>query len=291
MKPVAFDYVAPESVDAAVAALAAANGEGKVMAGGQSLMPLLNFRMARPSVVVDLLRIPGLASIEKNGGTVAIGALTRHADLEFSDVIAAKLPVMAAAMPHVAHLAIRNRGTIGGSLSHADPAAELPMLAVFYGATIKAQGLGGRREIPAEDFFVSALTNCLEAEEIVFEIDFPILKEHTGWAFEEVARRFGDFALASIAVSFALLDGAIADARVAVMGVADTPLRLRTAEDALNGARGGAEDASQFAKAVRGSVSPSDDIHVSAEYRKNLIGALAEKAFAAAWTRALGEKA
>jgi CO/xanthine dehydrogenase FAD-binding subunit len=290
MKPAAFDYVVPESLDAAVAALAAANGEGKVMAGGQSLMPLLNFRMTRPSVVVDLLRIPGLASIEKKGDTVAIGALTRHADLEFSDLIAAKLPVMAAAMPHVAHLAIRNRGTIGGSLSHADPAAELPMLAVFYGATIKAQGLGGRREIAAEDFFVSALTNCLEAEEIVFEIDFPILKGHTGWAFEEVARRFGDFALASIAVSFALLDGAIADARVAVMGVADTPLRLRKAEDALNGAKGTAEDESRFAKVVRASVSPSDDIHVSAAYRENLIGALAEKAFAAAWTRALGEK-
>jgi aerobic carbon-monoxide dehydrogenase medium subunit len=290
MKPVAFDYVVPESLDAAVAALTAANGEGKVMAGGQSLMPLLNFRMTRPSIIVDLLRIPGLALIEQKDDTVAIGALTRHADLEFSDLIAAKLPIMAAAMPHVAHLAIRNRGTIGGSLSHADPAAELPMLAVLYDATIKAQGPGGRREIPAEDFFVSPLTNCLDADEIVFQIDFPILKGHTGWAFEEVARRFGDFALAAIAVSFALLDGAIADARVAVMGVADTPLRLRKAEDALNGASGGAEDASQFAKVVRASVSPSDDIHVSAEYRKSLIGALAERAFAAAWTRALGER-
>src|SRR5271167_1568665 len=138
-------------------------------------MPLLNFRMTRPSIIIDLLRIPGLASIEKKGDTVAIGALTLHADLEFSELIAAKLPVMAAAMPHVAHLAIRNRGTIGGSLSHADPAAELPMLALFYGATIRAQGPRGRRDISAEDFFVSALTNCLEAEEIVFEIDFPIL--------------------------------------------------------------------------------------------------------------------
>jgi carbon-monoxide dehydrogenase medium subunit len=290
MKPAAFDYLVPESLDAAVRALATANGDGKVMAGGQSLMPLLNFRMTRPSIVVDLMRIPGLTSIELKGDTVSIGALTRHVDLEFSDLIAAKLPVMAAAMPHVAHLAIRNRGTIGGSLSHADPAAELPMLAVFYGAAIKVQGPNGRREIPAEEFFISALTNCLEPDEIVFEIDFPIPKAHTGWAFEEVARRFGDFALACIAVSFERHDGQIADARVAVMGVADTPRRLREAEGALQGLQGGSKNAMQFAEVVRSCVSPSDDIHVSAGYRKNLIGALAEKAFLTAWARAAGER-
>jgi carbon-monoxide dehydrogenase medium subunit len=161
---------------------------------------------------------------------------------------------------------------------------------VFYGAVIKAQGPQGRREIPAEEFFLSALANCLEPEEIVFEIDFPIPKAHTGWAFEEVARRFGDFALACIAVSFELRDGLIADARVAVMGVADTPRRLREAEDALRGASRGAGNAARFAEVVRSCVSPSDDIHVSAEYRKNLIGALAEKAFMTAWARAAGEK-
>ena len=289
MKPAAFDYVAPESLEAAVRALVSADGDGKVMAGGQSLMPLLNFRMTRPTVIVDLLRIPGLSSIEPKGDAVTIGALTRYTELEFSDVIAANLPVMAAAIPHVAHLAIRNRGTIGGSLSHADPAAELPMLAVLYGATIKAQGPRGRREIPAEEFFVSALTNCLEPDEIVFEIDFPILKGHTGWAFEEVARRFGDFALASIAMSFTLHQGRIADSRVAVMGVADTPLRLREAEETLNGAIGAREDRTRFAEVVRASVSPPDDIHVSGKYRKYLIGGLAEKAFAAAWSRATGE--
>jgi carbon-monoxide dehydrogenase medium subunit len=289
MKPAAFDYVAPNSLEAAVEAIAAANGDGKILAGGQSLMPLLNFRMARPSVIVDLMHIPGMSFIERRGDTVAIGALTRHADLEFSDLIAQKLPVMAAAMPHVAHLAIRNKGTIGGSLSHADPAAELPMLAVFYGATIKVQGTSGRREIPAEDFFVSALTNCLDPDEIVFEIDFPVLTSHAGWAFEEVARRFGDFALASIAVSLEILDSRIVDARVAVMGVADTPRRLREAEDALRG-EGEPKTAAKFGKIVRACVSPESDIHVSAEYRKNLIGALAERAFTTAWTRAVGAK-
>ena len=152
------------------------------------------------------------------------------------------------------------------------------------------QGAGAGRSPgnSREDFFVSALTNRLEPDEIVFEIDFPVLKAHTGWAFEEVARRFGDFALACIAVSFELRDGRIADARVAVMGVADTPRRLREAEDALRGAKRGAESAARFAEIVRSCVSPSDDIHVSAEYRKNLIGALAEKAFATAWARAAG---
>jgi carbon-monoxide dehydrogenase medium subunit len=289
MKPAAFVYIAPNSLEAAVEAIAAANGDGKILAGGQSLMPLLNFRMARPSVIVDLMHIPDMSFIERRGDMVAIGALTRHADLEFSDLIAQKLPVMAAAMPHVAHLAIRNKGTIGGSLSHADPAAELPMLAVFYGATIKVQGSGGRRDIPAEDFFVSALTNCLDPDEIVFEIDFPVLTSHAGWAFEEVARRFGDFALASIAVSLGILDNRIVDARVAVMGVADTPRRLREAEDALRG-EGEPKTAAKFGKIVRACVSPESDIHVSAEYRKNLIGALAERAFTTAWTRAVGAK-
>jgi CO/xanthine dehydrogenase FAD-binding subunit len=288
MKPAAFDYVAPTSLEAAVAALAAANGDGKVLAGGQSLMPLLNFRMTRPAIIIDLMRIPGMSFIELRGDRVAIGAMTRHADLEFSELVAAKLPVMAAAMRHVAHLAIRNKGTIGGSLSHADPAAELPMLAVFYGATIKVQGPEGRRDIPAEDFFVAALTNCLDAEEIVFEIEFPVLTSHAGWAFEEVARRFGDFALACIAVSFELRDRQITDARVAVMGVADTPRRLRDAEAALQGLQGGPEAAAGFAEVVRSCVTPESDIHVSAEYRKSLIGALAEKAFVTAWTRAAG---
>jgi carbon-monoxide dehydrogenase medium subunit len=290
VKPAAFDYVVPHSLEAAVEALIAANGDGKAMAGGQSLMPLLNFRMTRPSVVVDLLHIPGLSFIELRNDRVAIGALTCHAELEFSDIVAANLPVMAAAMPHVAHLAIRNRGTIGGSLSHADPAAELPMLAVFYGATIKVQGRSGRREISAEAFFVSALGTCLEPEEIVYEIDFPVLTSHTGWAFEEAARRFGDFALASIAVSVELTGGKITDARVAVMGVGETPVRLRKAEQALRGAQGSGETAAGFAEMVRDSVSPPSDIHVSAAYRRHLIGALAERALMTAWARAAGTK-
>lgn len=277
MKPAKFEYVAPVTVAAAVEALLAASGEGKVLAGGQSLLPLLNFRMTRPAVLVDLNGIKELSFIELRDDYVAIGALTRHREIEQSPLIASKLPVMAAAMRHVAHLAIRNRGTIGGSLSHADPAAELPMLSLFYGASLLVQGPSGRRIIAAEDFFVDALTNCLKPEELVVEIDFPILQQN-GWAFEEVARRFGDFALASIAVSVRRGASTIEDARVAVMGVADTPLRLKEVEGQLRGIAIDDQMPDRFSELVTSSVSANGDLHASAEYRQHLLGQLARRA-------------
>jgi CO/xanthine dehydrogenase FAD-binding subunit len=277
MKPARFDYVSPSTVEAAVAALVASNGEGKVLAGGQSLLPLLNFRMARPAVLVDLNGIQGLSYIEDRGDRIAIGALTRHRELEHSQLIASKLPVMSAAMRHVAHLAIRNRGTIGGSLSHADPAAELPMLATFHDAEISVQGPTGRRTVAPSEFFVDALTNCLEPEEIVVEIEFPVL-QHDGWAFEEVARRFGDFALASIAVSVRRGQSTLEDARVAVMGVADTPLRLREAEEELVAMELDDRTPDRFSEIVISQVSPNDDLHASAEYRRHLLAQLAKRA-------------
>lgn len=286
MKPAQFDYVRPTSIDDAVAALVAANGEGKILAGGQSLIPLLNFRMTRPAVIVDINRIAGLTSIDRRGDTVVIGALTRHRDIETSPVIAMHLPVMSLAMRYVAHLAVRNRGTIGGSLSHADPAAEHPMLALFYDARIIVQGPSGRRSIPADAFFVDALTTCLEADDIVCEVEFPILSDHQGWAFEEVSRRHGDFALACIAVSLSLDGQTITDARVAAMGIADTPLRLRAAEDVLRGARFDAATTKAFADAVRSTVSPNSDLHASSDYRRRLVGSLAENALATAVARA-----
>jgi carbon-monoxide dehydrogenase medium subunit len=277
MKPARFEYVAPTTLEAAVAALAAANGEGKLLAGGQSLLPLLNFRMARPAVLVDLNGIRELSFIELRGDSVVIGALTRHRELEHSPLIASNLPVMSAAMRHVAHLAIRNRGTIGGSLSHADPAAELPMMAMFYGASLMVQGPAGRRTIAAKDFFVDALTNCLEPAEIVVEIEFPI-PQHDRWAFEEVARRFGDFALASIAVSVRRGSSGIEDARVAVMGVADTPLRLEGVEERLCEIEVDGRMPDRFSEMVTSSVAPNSDLHASAEYRKHLLGELAKRA-------------
>jgi CO/xanthine dehydrogenase FAD-binding subunit len=277
MKPARFDYVAPTTLAAAVDALAASNGEGKLLAGGQSLLPLLNFRMARPSVLVDLNGIKELSFIELRGDRVVIGALTRHCQIEHSPLIASNLPVMSAAMRHVAHLAIRNRGTIGGSLSHADPAAELPMMAMFYGARLTVQSPDGRRVIAAKDFFVDALTNCLAPEDIVAEIEFPIL-QHGGWAFEEVARRCGDFALASIAVSVRRGRSRLDDARVAVMGVADTPLRLEEVEQQLCDTEIDERTHDRFSEWVTSSVTPNSDLHASAEYRSHLLGELARRA-------------
>jgi len=277
MKPAKFEYVAPTTLDAAVEALAAADGEGKVLAGGQSLLPLLNFRMARPAVLVDLNGIKDLSFIELRDDSVAIGAMTRHREIEHSPLIASRLPVMSAAMRHVAHLAIRNRGTIGGSLSHADPAAELPMMAMFYGATLTVRGPAGRRTVAAKDFFVDALTNCLKPEDIVVEIEFPIL-QHDGWAFEEVARRFGDFALASIAVSIRRGKSGIEDARVAVMGVADTPLRLDGVEKQFSEIEVDDRTPDRFSELVTTSVTSNSDLHASAEYRKHLLGEMAKRA-------------
>lgn len=281
MKPARFDYVKPSTLSEAVEALAAADGEGKVLAGGQSLLPLLNFRMVRPSILVDINGLGELSFIETRGNSVVIGALTRHREIEQSPLIASKLPVMSAAMRHVAHLAIRNRGTIGGSVSHADPAAELPMLALFYGATIVAEGPPGRRRIPADAFFVDALTNCLEPDEIVVEIEFPVFA-HDGWAFEEVARRFGDFALASIAVAVRREQAGIADIRIGVMGVADTPLRLISVEQELSCAKLDCGMPDRFSGLVTSAISPNSDLHASAEYRRHLLGALAKRAIATA---------
>src|SRR5277367_6627982 len=214
MKPAWFEYVAPVTLDAAVAALVAASGEGKVLAGGQSLLPLLNFRMARPAVLVDLNGIEGLSYIEDRGDRIAVGALTRHRDLEHSPVIASMLPVMSAAMAHVAHLAIRNRGTIGGSLSHADPAAELPMLAVLLDAVITIESANGARTLPARKFFVGPLTTALAEGEIVTEVPFPPLPATGGWDFAECAQRTGDFAIAAVSAVLVLQEGRVAEARI-----------------------------------------------------------------------------
>jgi CO/xanthine dehydrogenase FAD-binding subunit len=284
MKPAAFEYVVAESVESAVAALAA--GDAKILAGGQSLVPMLNFRLLRPAILVDINRIPGLASIRDDGDAITIGALARHYQLETSPVIVAHFPVLTEAITHVAHLAIRNRGTIGGSLSHADPAAELPMMAVLLDARLRIASTAGTRTIAARDFFVDALAVDLAEGEMLTEITFPKLPPHTGWGFEEVSRRSGDFALAAVAVTLTVVDGAIAQARVAMTGVAPTARRASDAERMLIGKgldRGVSDD---VIEAIRAVAEPNTDLHASADYRRHLIGVLARKALLGAWKRA-----
>ena len=286
MKPARFDYIAPKTLAAAVDALAASNGEGKLLAGGQSLLPLLNFRMARPSVLVDLNGIKELWFIERRGDSVVIGALTRHCQIELSPLIASELPVMSAAMRHVAHLAIRNRGTIGGSLSHADPAAELPMMAMLLDAGLRVASALGTRTVAAHDFFKNALSVDLAEDEIVTEIVLPKLPPRTGWGFAEVARRHGDFALAAAAATLSIAADSITEVRIALTGIGRTALRVAAAEKLIVGQTLRADVSNQVVEAVRAAIEPDTDLHASADYRRHLAGVLTRRALAAAWRRA-----
>jgi carbon-monoxide dehydrogenase medium subunit len=251
-------------------------------------MPMLNFRLARPSVLIDINRVPDLAYVEATDTSVRIGALTRHHTLETSPVVKAHLPVLTAAMQHVAHLAIRNRGTIGGSLSHADPAAELPMMALLLDARIGIQSPRGRRIAEARDFFVGSLMTSLEEDDIVTDVEFPRLAPGAGWAFEEVARRAGDFALAAVGVTISLHDHKCEHVRIGMMGVGDTPLRADEAESLLLGHPVSDTLIDAAVASIRSAIEPNTDLHASADYRRHLAGALARKAIEAAWRRACG---
>jgi CO/xanthine dehydrogenase FAD-binding subunit len=284
MKPAPFDYVRATSVDEAVAALAAARGEAKLLAGGQSLVPMLNFRLIDAPVFVDINGIDGLSGIEETaGGGLRIGALTRHYALETSVAVRDRFLVLHEAMKHVAHLAIRNRGTIGGSLSHADPAAELPAMSVLLNATIVTASPSGGRRIAAQGFFVAPLTTVLEPDEMVIAVDLPGLPDGAGWGFEEYAQRRGDFAIAGAAAIVVLEGDQVTDARIALMGVHDVPLRATAAEHALiaNGVDAAAAAAQQAAE-------PTNDLHGSADYRRHLVGVLTRRALNAAIGRAGG---
>ncbi|TCS34370.1 carbon-monoxide dehydrogenase medium subunit [Paucimonas lemoignei] len=292
MKPPKFDYFRPSTLDEALAALAEANGDGKIIAGGQSLMPMLNFRLLNPAVLIDINRIAELDFLEEQpDGGLRIGALTRHHTMETSPLVKRLFPVANAAMQFVAHLAIRNRGTIGGSITHADPAAELPLMMVLLDAEIVIASSKGRRTVPAEEFFVAALTSAVEEDEIVVEIRLPGLPPQHGWAFEEVARRAGDFALAAVGVVIKAENGIVTESRVGVMGVGDTPMRMYDAETILFNQAVDEQTLDDIVKAVRDAVEPATDLHASGDYRRHLVGVLVRRAVATAWQRAIGEQA
>jgi carbon-monoxide dehydrogenase medium subunit len=235
MKAPAFRYARPESLDEACALLAAHGSDSRVLAGGQSLMPMLNLRLAAPAVLVDINRIPGLERIVEHDDRIEVGALARHAEVLRSEAVRRGAPLLAAALPHVAHPAVRNRGTHGGSLALADPAAELPACALALGATLVLRGAGGERRVPAQAFFRGLYETALAPGELVSRIEYPRAAPGWRYGFEEVARRHGDFALAGLAAAARFDDGALREARLACFGIADRPILLRAAglEEAL----------------------------------------------------------
>jgi aerobic carbon-monoxide dehydrogenase medium subunit len=286
VKPPPFAYFAPGSLEEATSLLAEHGDDAKVIAGGQSLIPLLSLRLARPSVLVDLNGIDELTGVDTGGDATTIGAMTRHRAVERSDVVARNLPLMAAAAPFIGHAAIRSRGTVGGSLSHADPAAELPAVALALDAVFTARSATGEREIVADDFFAGYFTTTLEPDEVLSSIRFPNAPSGTGVSVQEMARRHGDFAMVAVAAAVTMAGDAIGDARLALINVADRPVRALDAEAALRGSSPTDDTIVAAADAATRDLSPVSDLHASAAYRRTVAAVLVRRALTEAVGRA-----
>jgi len=286
MKPARFELHRPHALGD-VLELLATHEYAKPLAGGQSLLPLLNFRLARPEHVVDLEGVASLGELRRTEGGLSIGAMVRQRQAERSRAVGSDCPLLAAALPFVAHPPIRNRGTVGGSVAHADPAAELPTVVRALDGVLRVSSVRGTREIPAAEFFRTHLTTALEPDELLVDVDLPRALPHTGAAFLEVSRRQGDFALVGVAVQVTLDAGEeIADARICLSGVADTPRRCAEAERALAGTRLDERVARAAAEATRDSLEPTGDLHASRAYRRAVAGTLVERALLLAAARA-----
>jgi CO/xanthine dehydrogenase FAD-binding subunit len=285
VKPAKFDYHLPRTLDEAFAALARYEGDAKVLAGGQSLVPLLNFRLARPAALVDLNGLAELSGIRETDGVIRFGAMTRQRTIEFSPVVARRLPLLAEATKLVGHLPIRSRGTIGGSIAHADPAAEYPAVLTALDGEVVVKSRRGERTMRHREFFQTYLTTTLAPDEILTEIRLPAMDPRAGWAFEEFSRRHGDFAIVGIACVVTGDGARCTAARLATAGAGPVPVRLRAAEEILE--REGLGDAAIAAAAERAAqlVTPDSDLHASAEYRTNLTRVLTERAVRRAITR------
>ncbi len=288
MKPPRFDYRAPESLDEALDLLADSGPDARILAGGQSLVPVLNFRLARPGLLIDINRIAELAGIDDKDDRLVIGATARQRAIEMSTVVARAVPLLHEATRYVAHLPIRTRGTVGGSIANADPAAEDPAVAAALEATMVCRSRRGERRIAAAGFFVDVLTTALEPDEMLVAVEFPKIPDGAGAAFAEISRRDGDFALAGVAAQLVLVDGRVRDARIAACGVGPAPLRFRDAEEVLLDSACEPEAIEAAADAVAGSADPHDDVHASAAYRRQLAAAMARRALNDAHARAGG---
>ena len=285
MKPPKFDYHAPRTLDEALGILRRYDGEAKVLAGGQSLMPLLNFRLSRPGALVDLNGVAELFGIREVDGQLRFGAMTRQRAIEFSPIVAQRLPLLLEATKLVGHLPIRSRGTIGGSIAHADPSAEYPAVLTALDGEVTIRGSKGERTIKPSELFQTYLTTSLAPDEILTEVRLPAMDARAGWAFEEFSRRHGDFAIVGIAAVIAGDRARCTMARLATAGAGPIPVRLRAAEEILE--RDGLGDAAIEAAARRAAelVNPDSDLHASADYRRNLTRVLTERAVRRAITR------
>jgi CO/xanthine dehydrogenase FAD-binding subunit len=278
VKPANFDYHCPATIDQAVAILARYQGDARVLAGGQSLVPMMNFRLATPTAIVDLNRIPGLSKVEAVNGMVSIGAMARQRQLEFAPLIREQLPLLSEALRWVGHLPTRTRGTIGGSIAHADPAAEIPMVLQAMAGEVVVRGPQGERHIAAPELFLAPLTTALNPDEILTEVRFPVMPPGASHAIEEFARRKGDFAIAAVAVVLVRDGERCTMARLATAGIGPVPVRLREAEAILE--EKGLGESAVVAAAQRAAelVEPMSDHNASADFRRHLTGVLTRRA-------------
>jgi carbon-monoxide dehydrogenase medium subunit len=289
VKPAPFGYVAPDSLDEAVGALASGGADAKVLAGGQSLVPMLALRLARPTLLVDINRLPGLDGIREASGMVEIGALVRQRALE--RWAASRAPLFTEVLRHVAHPPIRNRGTVVGSVVHADPASELPALLLCLEGVVVARGPRGERMIPADRFYRAPLTTALGADELATAVRFTLPPPGVGWGFAEVSRRHGDFALVgAVALLARAADGTVARARLAFFGAGGTPVRGLAAEQALPGHAATPTRLAEAARAAAAPLAPGADIHATAAYRRQVAATLAERTLTAALARCGGSQ-
>jgi len=285
VKPAPFQYVRPSSVSDALAALARYRDDAKVLAGGQSLIALMNLRLVKPAVLVDINRLSDIAYIREENGTVAIGALTRQSAVESSGVIARQCPLMAEAIRFVAHRPIRNRGTVGGNLAHADPTSELPAVAVALDATFVARSTDGQRAISAADFFVGLLSSALASKELLTEMRIPIWPAGQGWSFMEVSPRAGDYALVGVAATLQVQEGICQAARLVYSGVGARPARVAAAEQMLLGGPANEATFRAAGEVAAGQVDPSSDFHATGDYRRDLVRVLTRRALMRALDR------
>jgi carbon-monoxide dehydrogenase medium subunit len=278
MKLPPFEYACPTALSEAVALLAAHDGDAKLIAGGQSLVPMLAFRLAAPALLVDLRKVPDLRKIDVAARGITLGAMVRWCDILADARLQTAHPLLIAAVSHVAHYQIRNRGTVGGSVAHADPAAEMPGIVLTCDAEMAVVGKAGARVIKAADFFIGPLMTALAADEIIVEIRFPPWPGQRRWGFQEFARRRGDFAMAAAAVWYDEDSGKATNAHVGIIGVGDRPRRLPAVEAVLNGRVIDEATIAQAEAATAAAVDPQSDIHASADYRRALAGTMVERA-------------